>query len=372
MPVFPSLAGHLRVARAATVQAHPVRNIRQLAGQWGSAIAPCSADGGTRDVRSVLPGVPASLVKWVFLGPRALGSVGRPTVQWSRLVLPLPGRARCPRSSVGGQTSDPGAPAAGVRRGACRREEAQCGRSEGVEAGRWPPAAHLSAARREKCPRTGRVKGEQRGAKRAEIGLRLPDQPCPLRGARLLPEGRRRRYTLTRENELEIKTESEKFIQRLYQENRACLLRYVIKVGRVDPATAEDIVQETFIRAWKNVAKLDRETGELKPWLFAVARNLIIDMARAKKARPQETDDPPHRLPVVPDRTDEVLAELDIASTLAELSAPHREVVVLLHCLDRSIPDAARSIGVPAGTVKSRNYYALKELRRVAGLGVLS
>jgi RNA polymerase sigma-70 factor (ECF subfamily) len=158
------------------------------------------------------------------------------------------------------------------------------------------------------------------------------------------------------------------FIRCLYQENRANLLRYVVKFGRVDQGIAEDIVQETFLRAWKNIAKLDTEVNALKPWLFAVARNLVIDMARAKKARPQETDDIPHQVPAVPDCTDEVLAAVDMANTLAELSAPHREVLVLLHCLDRSIPQTARSIGVPTGTVKSRNHYALKELRRAAGL----
>ncbi|MGW1840077.1 sigma-70 family RNA polymerase sigma factor [Streptomyces sp. BBFR2] len=165
-------------------------------------------------------------------------------------------------------------------------------------------------------------------------------------------------------------THHEAFLRGLYAHHRTALEHYVMRVGGVGRETAEDLVQETFLRAWRNAAKLDRHrdgTGDaMRPWLLRVARNLVIDAYRAKNARPRQTADPtPPDTEAVPDGAEQVALAQDMAGVLALLSPPHREVVVHLHCMDRSIPDTARTIGVPTGTVKSRNHYALKELRRI-------
>jgi RNA polymerase sigma-70 factor (ECF subfamily) len=163
----------------------------------------------------------------------------------------------------------------------------------------------------------------------------------------------------------------EVFLRNLYAEHRSALLRYVMRVGRVEQETAEDLVQETFLRAWKNASDLrseiDRTGRSVRPWLLRVSRNLLIDAFRASSARPQSCNDAvPYDMQTTPDRSDQVVTAQELAGALAQLSQRHREVVVHLHCMDRSIPDTARFIGVPPGTVKSRNYYALKELRRIA------
>ncbi|MGW4757701.1 sigma-70 family RNA polymerase sigma factor [Streptomyces chartreusis] len=159
----------------------------------------------------------------------------------------------------------------------------------------------------------------------------------------------------------------EEFLSGLYAEHRSALLRYVMKTGRADPCAAEDLVQETFLRAWRHAPRLRHTPGNLRPWLVTVARNLLIDAGRARGVRPPETESPEEQEVPVPDSTDEVLDAHCMVGMLAELSPAHREVLIHLHCLDRSIADTARSIGVPSGTVKSRNHYALRELRRLAG-----
>ncbi|MFF7705522.1 sigma-70 family RNA polymerase sigma factor [Streptomyces lydicus] len=163
----------------------------------------------------------------------------------------------------------------------------------------------------------------------------------------------------------------EAFLRGLYAQHRTALLRYVMQIGRVDRETAEDLVQETFLRAWRNAAKLDRGPDlpreSLRPWLLRVARNLVIDAYRAQNARPRQVGESvAPETSAVPDGSEEIAASCDVVGVLARLSQQHREVVVYLHCMDRSIPDTARAIGIPAGTVKSRNYYALKELRVIA------
>ncbi|MEV8096761.1 sigma-70 family RNA polymerase sigma factor [Kitasatospora sp. NPDC085879] len=154
------------------------------------------------------------------------------------------------------------------------------------------------------------------------------------------------------------------FLRDLYAAYHGSLLRYVMKVGGIDSQAAEDLVQETFLRAWRHSATLRESAGRVRPWLLRVARNLVIDASRARNARPVETHCQPVDAAGVTDSAEQVVEARCLAFALAELSPVHREILVHLHCLDRSIGDTARSMGIPLGTVKSRNHYALRELRR--------
>ncbi|MFD9123247.1 sigma-70 family RNA polymerase sigma factor [Kitasatospora sp. NPDC059571] len=154
------------------------------------------------------------------------------------------------------------------------------------------------------------------------------------------------------------------FLRDLYAAHRGSLLRYVMKTGGIDSQAAEDLVQETFLRAWRHAGALRESADRVRPWLLRVARNLVIDASRARSARPVETEQQSADTAAVADSSEQVVEARCVAFVLAELSPVHREVLVHLHCLDRSVGDTARSIGIPLGTVKSRNHYALKELRR--------
>ncbi|MFF3515790.1 sigma-70 family RNA polymerase sigma factor [Streptomyces sp. NPDC002573] len=155
------------------------------------------------------------------------------------------------------------------------------------------------------------------------------------------------------------------FLGDLYVNHSAMLLRYAMKVGRTNRESAEDVVQETFFRAWKNAPKLRVQQQSARAWLLRVARNIIIDGHRAQSARPDESELVlVEALPPAPDEVDSIVLARAMLHALAELSPEHREVIVRLHCLDHSVAETARAIGVPTGTVKSRNHYALRVLRR--------
>ncbi|PBC69598.1 RNA polymerase sigma-70 factor (ECF subfamily) [Streptomyces sp. TLI_235] len=155
------------------------------------------------------------------------------------------------------------------------------------------------------------------------------------------------------------------FLSSLYTTHHRPLLRYVMRIGGTDLQAAEDLVQETFLRAWQHAAGLRESTDRIRPWLLRVARNLVIDANRARRARPSETEyHPCDMTATVPDCAEQVVDARSAVFALTQLSATHREVVVRLHCLDMSIADTAHTIGIPKGTVKSRNHYALRELRR--------
>ncbi|MDH6108922.1 RNA polymerase sigma-70 factor (ECF subfamily) [Kitasatospora sp. MAP12-15] len=144
------------------------------------------------------------------------------------------------------------------------------------------------------------------------------------------------------------------------------LLRALLRVTSGDRGKAEDILQETLLRAWQHPEAISRGAQQSRPWLFTVARRIAIDHFRMAAARAQEVaDEAPEERTAVGDPFDDVLAARDMELLLAELQPHHRDVLVELHLNDRSVADTAVLLGVPAGTVKSRNFYALRALRPV-------
>ena len=152
----------------------------------------------------------------------------------------------------------------------------------------------------------------------------------------------------------------------LYRLHGPYLLRALMRVTSGDRGKAEDILQETLLRAWQHPEAISRGPELSRPWLFTVARRIAIDHFRMQAARAQEvTDETPEDRATAQDPFDEVLGALDIGVALDRLQPLHREVLTELHLKGRSVADAARILGVPAGTVKSRNFYALRALRPV-------
>ena len=140
-----------------------------------------------------------------------------------------------------------------------------------------------------------------------------------------------------------------------------------------DQQRAEDVVQETLLRAWRHLDQLDGARGNPRSYLLTVARNVITDQWRAEQRRPQ-TVAGEAVLAVLPseDDIDSALEGWVIAEALRRLSNEHREVIHTLYYEGRTMTDAAVRLGIPAGTVKSRSYYAVRALRGILEeMGVL-
>ena len=150
----------------------------------------------------------------------------------------------------------------------------------------------------------------------------------------------------------------------LYAEHAGPLLGYVLKLTDGDRQRAEDVVQETLLRAWRHPESLDPSRGSLRPWLWTVARNIVVDAARARRARPFEVAAEDALAAVsVDDQIERALLSWEVAEALGTLSADHRAVLIETYYRGRTVAEAADALGIPAGTVKSRAFYALRALR---------
>jgi RNA polymerase sigma-70 factor, ECF subfamily len=155
----------------------------------------------------------------------------------------------------------------------------------------------------------------------------------------------------------------ERELRALYDAHARALLSYALRLCDGDRAMAEDLVQETLVRAWRHLDRLDPNDGPVRPWLFTVAQRLAIDAHRARLARPPETGDA--ALDTLPglDRIEGALDRIIVTDALQSLSHEHRAVIVETYYRGRSVAEAAGVLGVPPGTVKSRCYYALRALK---------
>jgi RNA polymerase sigma-70 factor (ECF subfamily) len=129
-----------------------------------------------------------------------------------------------------------------------------------------------------------------------------------------------------------------------------------------DHHLAEDIVQETLIRAWHHTERLYSTEGSIRGWLLTVARNLAIDRMRSAAFRHESVGAENQEL-AQPDHADAVVTSAEAVSALRGLSVEHREVLLHIYLGGRTVTETARVLGVPLGTVKSRQHYALSILR---------
>ncbi|NJP67427.1 sigma-70 family RNA polymerase sigma factor [Streptomyces spiramenti] len=147
-------------------------------------------------------------------------------------------------------------------------------------------------------------------------------------------------------------------------DHRSRLVQYVQRLTG-DRHRAEDIAQEALFRFWRLSPDAAPSDAHLAPWLYRVARNLAVDAHRRDRAVPM--GEFPPELVLRPDETDvaeSVATRQAVARALAGLSPDHRRAVAAVMLCDLSCADAARELGVPPGTVKSRVHYAVRALRR--------
>ena len=149
----------------------------------------------------------------------------------------------------------------------------------------------------------------------------------------------------------------------LHDRYAQALSSYVVGLNGGDRVKAQDVVQETMLRAWRNGAVLELTGGAQRGWLFAVARHIVIDEWRRTRSHSEVVTDQVEE-PPVDDPAQQIVDRHLVSAALRTLSTEHRKVLLECYFRGASVMEAAQTLGVPVGTIKSRTHYALHALRR--------
>ena len=154
---------------------------------------------------------------------------------------------------------------------------------------------------------------------------------------------------------------------RLHLDHSGDLLHFLLRLIK-ERQTAEDLLQETMLRAWLRLDTVPTDREGARRWLFTVARRLVIDVVRARRIRPQVV----HAVDVSwvaadDDTTAAAIASHSVQAAFKNLSSAHRDVLTEVYLQGHTAEEVSARLGLPLGTVKSRTHYAMRALR--SGLG---
>ena len=146
----------------------------------------------------------------------------------------------------------------------------------------------------------------------------------------------------------------------LYRRYAGRLYRYGLQVLG-DPGLAEEMVQECFVRLWRNAGQFDAARGSVAAYLIVIGRSVAADVRKRPSSRPLEQLEEA-RLPPQLDGVDEILSSLMVREAVDSLSPAHQQVLMLSEAgLTQS--QIAAQLELPLGTVKTRTFHALRALR---------
>jgi RNA polymerase sigma-70 factor, ECF subfamily len=146
----------------------------------------------------------------------------------------------------------------------------------------------------------------------------------------------------------------------LYRRYAGRLYRYGLQ-ALGDAGLAEEVVQECFVRLWRNAGQFDATRGSVAAYLVVIGRSVAADVRKRPSSRPLEQLEEA-RLPPQTDSVDEILSGLVVREAVDSLSPAHRQVLVLAEAGLTQSQIAAR-LELPLGTVKTRTFHALRALR---------
>jgi RNA polymerase sigma-70 factor, ECF subfamily len=145
-----------------------------------------------------------------------------------------------------------------------------------------------------------------------------------------------------------------------------------------DRSSAEELVQEVFLKVWRSSGTFDPSRGSFSTWLYRVTRSCAFDLYRKRAHRVRQVSNGNLHIAAVRDSSDGPQEVVDeswlswrVSRALDALDAAHREVIELAYFVGLSQREISLRTGVPLGTVKTRTARAFKSLRGELTLGIL-
>lgn len=161
-----------------------------------------------------------------------------------------------------------------------------------------------------------------------------------------------------------IRAQSRDGFDLLYENYSAVILGVICRIV-ADTIEAEDLMQEVFVRVWKNIEQYEESKGRLYTWMVNIARNVSVDFLRSKGYKNQQKIDPDNGdRPDIPDFSlSNSTDNIGLQVLVDRLEARHREVIDTIFFGGNTYEEAAKLLGIPLGTLKSRVRVALQILR---------
>ena len=189
----------------------------------------------------------------------------------------------------------------------------------------------------------------------------------PQLSSRVRRRGHRRDEDVSDEMLLKSVAEGDKAAMHImFARHRARVFRFIHRTIR-NPVIVDDIVSQVFLDVWRSASRFEQRS-RVSTWLLSIARFKAISFLKERKYESIDQDD----VLAIADTMETPEAALDRRQTdgilrtcLQELSPAHREIIELFYYRDKSITEVSKIVGIPLATVKSRMFYARKQLARI-------
>ena len=149
----------------------------------------------------------------------------------------------------------------------------------------------------------------------------------------------------------------------LYCRHNVRVYRFILRIVR-DATTAEDLVSQVFLDVWRTAGQFQGRS-QVSTWLLSIARFKALTAMRQRRFEDIDQDD----VRQIPDDAETPETSLDRSDTsailracVAKLSPAHREIINLVYYHEKSVEEVGQIIGIPQSTVKTRMFYARKQL----------
>ena len=156
--------------------------------------------------------------------------------------------------------------------------------------------------------------------------------------------------------------------QWLYDQYSPALYGVVLRIVR-DDDQAQDVLQDIFVKIWKNLDAYDDSKGRLFTWMLNVARNTAIDALRARKAQPSSAirtdEDNVHIIDRQRNTQQPNPAHIGVQDIVSQLRPERKQLIDLVYFAGYTHEEAAEELNLPLGTVKTRVRAALQELKQL-------
>ncbi|KUP20718.1 sigma-70 family RNA polymerase sigma factor [Paenibacillus sp. DMB5] len=159
-------------------------------------------------------------------------------------------------------------------------------------------------------------------------------------------------------------------LEKLYDRYEQMVYSFAYRIVK-DSMAAEEIMQELFMRIWKNAEQYDSAKGKLSTWMFTVTRNIALDQLRKNNTRPPQQSADAEELQqlrdtgaMTEDMVEMLVAGEQIREALLELSRDQQQVMDLIYYQGLTQQEVVYHVAVPLGTVKSRVRLAMRQLQK--------